>query len=54
MIKYTRTQINKNALLHSKEFVTVDDATELMDVIFKTAIEHGADVDKLMEVFASE
>ena len=54
MIKYTRKQINKNALLHNKEFVTVDDAVELMDVIFKVAIENGADAEKLMEHFNDE
>ena len=50
MIKYTRKQINKNALLHNKEFVAVDDATELMDVIFNAAVEAGADADKLKEL----
>ena len=50
MIKYTRTQINKNALIHDKQFVTVDDALDLMNTICKAAVEAGADEVKLKEL----
>ena len=50
MIKYTRTQINKNALIHDKQFVTVDDALDLMNTICKAAVKAGADEVKLKEL----
>ena len=54
MIKYTRTQINKKASLHDKEFITVDDALSLMDELCKAAVKAGADEVRLMEVFDNE
>jgi len=54
MIKYTRKQINLKAYLHDKEFVTVDDALELMEVIHAAAVKAGADEDKMMEVLGEK
>ncbi len=51
MIKYTRKQINKNALIHDKEFVTVDDAESALADLFDKSVEAGVDTDKLMELF---
>jgi len=54
MIKYKRRTINQKPELHDKEFVTVDDAQELMMKIAKAAVEAGADEDKLMEFLSDE
>jgi len=52
MTKYTRKQINKNASIHNKEFVIVDDVSEMMRTILIHAVECGADEDKLMEALS--
>ena len=39
MIKYTRTQLNKNALLHDKEFVLVED----VEVVLTSVVEKAVD-----------
>jgi len=54
MTKYTLKQINKNAVLHDKEFVVVDDVSEMMRTILIHAVECGADEDKLMEALSDE
>ena len=54
MIKYTRTQINKNALIHDKEFVTVEDASAALTDVFEKAEEAGADMEKLMGLLNEE
>ena len=54
MTKYTRKQINKNASIHNKEFVIVDDVSEMMRTILIRAVECGADEDKLMEALSDE
>ena len=54
MIKYTRTQINQNALLHDHEFVKLQDVEALVMELMKVAVESGADKVKLMEVFGDE
>ena len=52
MNKYTRKQINKNASLHDKEFITTDDIEILMQKISKFAIfECGVDEVKRMGFF---
>jgi len=48
MIKYMRKQINKDADLHDKEFVRVDNVIELMEALVIKAVECGADEDKLL------
>ena len=50
MIKYTRRQINIKPSLHDKQFVTVEDALDLMNTICKAAVEAGADADNLKEL----
>jgi hypothetical protein len=50
MTKYTRKQINKNASLHTKEFVIVDNVAEMMQSILTHAIECGANEDKLLSM----
>jgi len=42
MNKYTRKQINKNAALHKQEFITVDDALEMLNTLLEAAIKAGA------------
>ena len=54
MTKYTLKQINKNAVLHDKEFVVVDDVSEMMRTILIHAVECGADEDKLMSMLEGE
>ena len=54
MNKYTRKQINKNASLHDKEFITMDDVNEVLMKIAKHAVECGADEDKMMEFFEGD
>jgi len=54
MTKYTLKQINKNAAIHNKEFVIVDDVSEMMRTILIHAVECGADEDKLMEALSDE
>ena len=49
MIKYTRKQINVKVSLHDKEFVTVEDAAEILRSIVEKSVELGADGEKLME-----
>ena len=51
MIKYIRKEINKNAGLHDKEFITTDDVEILLVKLLTKAIEVGADEDKMMEFF---
>lgn len=47
MIQYTRTQINKNFMLHDNKFITVADMTEALVSLAQAAIEAGADEAKL-------
>lgn len=54
MNKYTRRQINQNALLHDKEFVTVDDAMKLVTDVAAKAVEIGADEVKMVEFFEGD
>jgi hypothetical protein len=54
MTKYTRKQINKNASLHTKEFVIVDDVSAMMQTILMHAVKCGADEDKLMEALSDD
>lgn len=54
MNKYTRKQINKNASLHDKEFITMDDALEALDKLSRAAIKAGANERGLMEFFKGE
>jgi len=54
MNKYTRKQINKNASLHDKEFITYDNAIEALEKLTEHAIECGADEDKMMEFFKGD
>jgi len=54
MNKYTRKQINKNASLHNKEFVAIDDVNEALMKVAKLAIECGADEAKMMEFFKGD
>ena len=54
MTKYTRKQINKNASIHNKEFVIVDDVSDMMRTILIHAVECGADEDKLMSMLEGE
>ncbi len=49
MIKYKRRTINQKQELHDKEFVTVDDAQELMMKVAAAAVKAGADESKMME-----
>ena len=54
MIKYKRRSINIKPELHDKEFVTVDDAEDLVRKVAEHAIKAGADEDKMMEFFNDE
>lgn len=54
MTKYTRKQINKNASLHTKEFVTVNDVSNMMQSLLMHAVKCGADEDKLMKALTDE
>lgn len=54
MTKYTRKQINKNASLHTKEFVIVDDVSDMMQSILTHAVECGADEDKLLSILEGD
>lgn len=47
MKKYSRTQINKNFMLHDIKFITVADMTEALVSLAQAAIEAGADEDEL-------
>jgi len=49
MIKYTRAQINKNFMLHDRQFVLVEEATEALAVIAQAAVQSGADEAKLKD-----
>lgn len=49
MKKYKRRTINQKPELHDKEFVTVDDAQDLMVKVASAAVKAGADEKKLME-----
>ena len=46
--KYTRKQINQQAALHDVEFVKVADCEKLLQMFVASAVEAGADADKLM------
>jgi len=48
MNKYTRKQINKNALLHDKEFVTVEDAQTALMNVAAAAVNAGANEEELL------
>jgi len=49
MIKYSRTQINKNFMLHDRQFVLVEEAIESLAVIVQAAVDSGADEDELKD-----
>lgn len=49
MKKYKRRTINQKPELHDKEFVTVDDAQDLMVKVASAAVKAGADESKMME-----
>jgi len=49
MNKYTRKQINIKPQLHSKQFVTWEDANTAMMQLAAAAVSVGADEDKLIE-----
>jgi len=49
MLKYTRKQINKNVSLHNKEFITYDDAVDLLEKVTAAAIKAGANEQGMME-----
>ena len=51
MIKYIRKEINKNAQLHDKEFVTIEDVEELLIQLLTKAVEAGADETEMMGFF---
>ena len=46
--KYTRKQINQQARLHDFDFVKVEDCEKLLESFVASAVEAGADADKLM------
>ena len=46
--KYTRKQINQQAPLHNLEFVKSIDCEKMLQLFVESAIEAGADADKLM------
>ena len=46
--KYTRKQINQQAPLHNAEFVKVADCEKLLQLFVESAVDAGADADKLM------
>ena len=54
MIKYKRRTINIKPELHDKEFVTVDDAEDLVKQVAEHAVKSGADEAKMMEFFNDE
>ena len=54
MTKYTRKQINKNASLHTKEFVIVDDVSNMMQSLLMHAVKCGADEDKLISMLEGD
>jgi hypothetical protein len=54
MIKYTRTKINKNFILHDQQFITVDDMTEALIALAQAAVDAGADEGKMMETVKSQ
>ena len=54
MKKYTRKQINKNASLHDKEFITLDDALEIIEKFADAAIKAGANERGLLEFLKGE
>lgn len=55
MIKqYKLRDINRNDTLHKEIFVKRDDCFELLEIIINSAVEAGADKDKLLEVTKSE
>ena len=47
--KHTRKQINQQAPLHNLEFVKAIDCEKMLQLFVESAIEAGADADKLME-----
>ena len=54
MLKYKRRSINQKPELHDKEFVTVDDAEDLVKKVAEHAVKSGADEDKMMGFFNDE
>ncbi len=54
MKKYNRKQINQKAPLHSREYVTVEDAEAALMHLMKAAVKAGADEDKMMEYMTDE
>lgn len=53
MNKYSLKQINKNALLHDKVFMTTDDVAVFSVKILEAAVTAGADANKLVKILES-